>query len=742
MSESDPINQNTEAKKFFEIAQIRFEHGDYKEAIINLSKAIDLIPNFAKAFCNRATAKAILGDKEGAIADYIKTTQLNFNLEFSYRNLANLKYERGEFEESIKYFDDYIKLNQKDAIAYNTRGGAKYNVGLYFEALADFDQAIGINPEYTKAYNNRGKLKQELGDLEGALADINQAIQLDPFYSEAFENLGNLKILTFDFKEAIEIYNKAIQINSTSTIAYHNRGVAKIKFGDTDGGLMDIQYAEEIRKNAPYFKTLHKNLKLVKLTLINIGHFEKAEIDFNSQLTCIVGKNGTGKSTILSALGLALIGKGDSEVSPMPKRELKNMLLHRHNPVNMELIATGIDNNFTGKMIGTVQNETFVKVEEGLFEIAKEGKIILNYTVDNVPKTNTITLTCKDGRNVDYSETGDFDQIRGEHSALRYLLLGFPQQQDKYDHNEEPDISVPYPIEEDILPIINESELKRLKYFVAWVVNLERRLGGDASETFKKVVQQAFDSINDVLMEKVLDEDKPIFKFIKVARSTPPDLLVATADHPYGISIDYLSVGLKYTMGWIGFLFSRLYEANPTVPINKIREQGAIVLFDEIDAFIHPYIQTHLLYDLKEAFPNVQFIVSSHSPLSIAGLNREQIILLEEDRANQTVKVVPSPIDTWTLTVGEILRKVFDTPPIKPSKTEEKIDEELRKAIESGNESEIKKWKDERFRLTQSVLFEKYRVEEWSKYVDSLKEKQQELDQLVKKLSKPKKEAN
>ena len=45
---------------------------------------------------------------------------------------------------------------------------------------------------------------------------------------------------------------------------------------------------------------------LEKLKLHNFRCYEKLEIDFNRQLTVLVGKNGSGKTTVLEAIAIAL----------------------------------------------------------------------------------------------------------------------------------------------------------------------------------------------------------------------------------------------------------------------------------------------------------------------------------------------------------------------------------------------------------------------------------------------------
>lgn len=96
------------------------------------------------------------------------------------------------------------------------------------------------------------------------------------------------------------------------------------------------------------------------------------------------------------------------------------------------------------------------------------------------------------------------------------------------------------------------------------------------------------------------------------------------------------------------------------------------------------------------------------------------------------VSINQSPIDVWVLHEGDILRKVMGTEPIKFTQSAEKIDDELAKAIQEDNKDRISELEKMRSRISMSIIFENFRVEEWNKYVDSLEDKKNDLDKLIK----------
>lgn len=78
------------------------------------------------------------------------------------------------------------------------------------------------------------------------------------------------------------------------------------------------------------------------------------------------------------------------------------------------------------------------------------------------------------------------------------------------------------------------------------------------------------------------------------------------------LDILQLSDGEKCTLALFGDLARRLAIANPTLE-NPLEGVG-VVLIDEIELHMHTSWQRKVIGVLKETFPNVQFIITTHSP--------------------------------------------------------------------------------------------------------------------------------
>ena len=91
------------------------------------------------------------------------------------------------------------------------------------------------------------------------------------------------------------------------------------------------------------------------------------------------------------------------------------------------------------------------------------------------------------------------------------------------------------------------------------------------------------------------------------------------------ICVDMLSDGEKCTLALLGDLARRLVLANPNAE-NPLEGEG-IVLIDEIELHMHPSWQRRILHVLREVFPNIQFIVTTHSPQVLGEVNDEYVIV-------------------------------------------------------------------------------------------------------------------
>ena len=90
----------------------------------------------------------------------------------------------------------------------------------------------------------------------------------------------------------------------------------------------------------------------------------------------------------------------------------------------------------------------------------------------------------------------------------------------------------------------------------------------------------------------------------------------------------------------IGDLARRLSLANPSLD-NPLEGEG-IVLIDEVELHLHPTWQARIVPTLTATFPNIQFIITTHSP-KVLGEVDSNINIFELERCDSGIEITKLP---------------------------------------------------------------------------------------------------
>ena len=154
---------NLIAEDYFDQGYEKANRQDYKGAIEDYTKAIELKPDYAVAYNNRGNSRSNLSDNKGAIEDYNKA----------------------------------IELKPDDAEAYSNRGVSRSNLSDNKGAIEDYTKAIELKPDYADAYYNRAASHEDLGDRNSAIADYRKAVDLyptdNPWRKKALDKIKRLQ---------------------------------------------------------------------------------------------------------------------------------------------------------------------------------------------------------------------------------------------------------------------------------------------------------------------------------------------------------------------------------------------------------------------------------------------------------------------------------------------------------------------------------------------------------------------
>ena len=123
------------------------------------------------------------------------------------------------------------------------------------------------------------------------------------------------------------------------------------------------------------------------------------------------------------------------------------------------------------------------------------------------------------------------------------------------------------------------------------------------------------------------------------------------------VPFDSLSGGEQAFFLLAADLARRLMLESPNTPVAAT---PGIVCIDEIELHLHPAWQRRILKSLTEAFPSCQFVVSTHSPQVIAGVEARHVRLLTP--GENGVRKVSQPIASRGRDSNYVLEGILDTP--------------------------------------------------------------------------------
>ncbi|MEG4856223.1 AAA family ATPase [Microcoleus sp. K1-B6] len=155
--------------------------------------------------------------------------------------------------------------------------------------------------------------------------------------------------------------------------------------------------------------------------------------------------------------------------------------------------------------------------------------------------------------------------------------------------------------------------------------------------------------------------------------------------------VNQLSDGEKCLLALAGDLARRLAIANPNPDCNPLEGSG-VVLIDEIELHLHPKWQRAIIPNLKQTFPNCQFIITTHSPQVISDL--KWVHLLRSTSEGIAIDRVPS--------FGKDSNRILETLMGTPERRQE-IKEYLRELFRLIDKGELGKARQFRQNLADQM---------------------------------------
>jgi predicted ATP-binding protein involved in virulence len=364
-----------------------------------------------------------------------------------------------------------------------------------------------------------------------------------------------------------------------------------------------------------------------KITLHNYRCFEFLQIEFADKINLLIGDNSSGKTTIIRAVSAALSsyfsGFSDSNTrfSGLAKEDFRIIkaddTLANENPIQVDFEWLGEESSLQlkspkGRTLQDPLKPIKQFAQENFKNLFADGKQVISLPVFTSFSTSDIHKPRKFGKEIfkKYEHKpsfGYFECLQGD-GFMNYWTLR--------------------------LLVLKEGETGELE--TEGVTNaLISALGPNGCNLISKV---------DIRPLK-----GKVFYTLMDGRLT---------------DTDNLSDGLRRLVNIVLDLSFRCMILNKGIyGLDACSKTEGTVLIDEIDLHLHPTLQSVVMKGLQNAFPNLQFIITSHAPMVMTGIPM--------DKNNKIIKLgfkkgegySANEIETYGLDASTIIQAILGVTP-------------------------------------------------------------------------------
>ena len=348
-------------------------------------------------------------------------------------------------------------------------------------------------------------------------------------------------------------------------------------------------------------------MKIKQLTLTHYRRFSDFKIDFHPKVTVLVARNGAGKSSVLDALATAF-----------------------------------------GLFLSRLPGVSGISPRDADLQVNPDGS-----------KPPYMRIECESIEGIKWDRTERRDQSKKTTSQIPPAIgqKALMEYADSFidASNEIRDFLLPvfiyYGTGRGVFGIP-----QRKKGFRKAFSRFDSFDGALQSQTnFKRFIEYFYyleDCENQVhKSQRSFSFEQPELRAIRAAiNRLMPDFSNPRGVYPAGFLVDWnvdgvtkplrieqLSDGYRTTLAMVMDIAARMAEANPAMK-DPLSTEG-VILIDEVDLHLHPGWQQTILPDLTTTFPNIQFIVTTHSPQVVSTVAAESLRII--DWTYQTPRLIP-----------------------------------------------------------------------------------------------------
>ncbi len=420
-------------------------------------------------------------------------------------------------------------------------------------------------------------------------------------------------------------------------------------------------------------------MKIEEIIIKNFRCFEQLEVTFHPQMTVLIAANGGGKTSILDAVRIAVwpFVKGfdlGSQTGKSATIQIDDVRLEKQINDNMEP-KEKTEVNTTGVWDDNGQVKTWLQWRDSI----KKG-------TNSKGDASTAELTNQYAKSMQKKVFEGKEQI--DLPLIAYLGTGRLWYQSRYS-SEAADVvlsKTEYSRTSGYLNCLSQGS--SLKHFVDWygwiyrsyreeqIKALEQGYSwGEPGSHFLQTIKAIQFAVNCLI------EKQTGWKDIAYSSSHEQQIVLTHPQHGT-LPLERLSDGLRNMVAMVADLAYRCVKLNPHLGAEATIKTHGIVMIDEVDMFLHPSWQQSVLGSLQEAFPKIQFIVTTHSPQVLSTVPKECIRVLGTNAEGKNIAATPLAA-SYGEPSNDVLQAIMHVDP-QPPVPEKRLLDELTSLVDQG----------------------------------------------------------
>ena len=332
------------------------------------------------------------------------------------------------------------------------------------------------------------------------------------------------------------------------------------------------------------------NIFIKSININKVRHLENLTIKISDQEKkhlIITGKNGSGKTSLLNFMNIYF--------NAIQNNQLNQILNLKKNIENSEKYIKGFEQQLKAE---TLENQR-IAIKQGINSQQNNIKIYRR----EIERYNSINLSI---HNLEF--------LSSYCQESKFIIASFEAQRikkfDKPDGIKKIDIKQTHHIND-----------KANRTFIQYIVNLKAKRSFARDDNKTEQVENIDEWFNDFesFLKEIFDDEKLKLEFD--SENFNFNIIQYNREK---FDLNTLSDGYSAIINIVTELILRM-EKNSAKNYNI----PGIVLIDEIETHLHIELQKKILPFLTKFFPNIQFIVTTHSPFIINSLDNAVIYDLE-----------------------------------------------------------------------------------------------------------------